>query len=125
MSNTKPPKSSDLPDAPSTTLAEQLDDKVAPISDSPKQKGAKRPKPEPLSFDDLPDSAFIRLEELRLEKVVPYSRSSMWRKVKSSEFPAPVKLSSQMTAWRVGDVRRWQATPKSFPKLRIKRGGGQ
>jgi prophage regulatory protein len=46
--------------------------------------------------------------------VVPVSSATLWRWVKAGTFPAPVKLSSGMTAWRVGDVRAWmQARKKS------------
>jgi predicted DNA-binding transcriptional regulator AlpA len=31
----------------------------------------------------------------------------LWRKVKAKTFPAPVKLSERVTAWRVGEVRAW------------------
>jgi prophage regulatory protein len=40
---------------------------------------------------------------------VPFSPATLWRKVRAGEFPAPVKLSERVTAWNVGDVRRWLA----------------
>lgn len=39
--------------------------------------------------------------------IVPFSSATLWRKVKSGEFPAPSKLSERVTAWRVEDVRQW------------------
>ncbi len=39
--------------------------------------------------------------------IVPFSSATLWRKVKAAEFPAPVKLSERVTAWRVEDVRAW------------------
>jgi len=42
-----------------------------------------------------------------LADVVPFSASTLWRKVKAQTFPAPVKLSAGITAWRVEDVRAW------------------
>jgi predicted DNA-binding transcriptional regulator AlpA len=65
------------------------------------------------AFDGLPDSAFVRLAEL-LEGVLPFSASTTWRKVREGRFPQPVKVSCQITAWRVGDVRRWLADPAGF-----------
>lgn len=34
----------------------------------------------------------------------PISRSSWWEGVKSGRFPAPVKLSSRITAWKNADL---------------------
>lgn len=39
--------------------------------------------------------------------MVPFSSATLWRKVKSGEFPAPVKLSDRVTAWRAQDVHAW------------------
>jgi len=65
------------------------------------------------AFDALPDSAFVRLNQL-LHGVLPFSASTTWRKVREGRFPQPVKVSCQITAWRVGEVRRWLADPKGF-----------
>lgn len=40
-----------------------------------------------IRFDELPDSAFIRLKTLIAAGVVPFSASTVWRKVKCKEFP--------------------------------------
>jgi prophage regulatory protein len=39
--------------------------------------------------------------------IIPISSASFWRRVQSGEFPAPVKLSERVTAWRCEDVRHW------------------
>jgi hypothetical protein len=39
--------------------------------------------------------------------LLPFSDTTLWRKVRAQQFPAPVKLSSRVTAWRVEDVRAW------------------
>jgi len=39
--------------------------------------------------------------------IVPVSSATFWRKVKAGDFPAPVKLSERVTAWRCEDVRQW------------------
>jgi prophage regulatory protein len=57
------------------------------------------------TFDDLPASGFIRQAQL-IPHVVPFSSATLWRRCKE-DFPKPVKLSSRITAWRVGDVRAW------------------
>lgn len=66
------------------------------------------------SFDSLPDGAYIRASRLVIDPKrpdvpapVPFSAPTLWRKVKAKTFPAPVKLSERVTAWRVGDVREW------------------
>ena len=67
-------------------------------------------------FDALPDSAFIREAQLvqspkrpGIPAPLPFSAPTLWRMVKNSTFPAPVKLSTRVTAWTVGSVRRWMA----------------
>lgn len=42
--------------------------------------------------------------------ILPFSSPTLWRMVKSGKFPAPVKLSERVTAWRVEDVRAWMQT---------------
>jgi prophage regulatory protein len=65
-------------------------------------------------FDSLPNSAFIRLSQLVGSGVVPFSPSTTWRKVRAGRFPAPVKVSSAITAWRVGDIKAWLQDPGSY-----------
>jgi prophage regulatory protein len=66
------------------------------------------------NFDELADSAFVRIAQLvrtpshpREATPIPFSAPTLWRKVKTGDFPAPVKLSERVTAWRVSDVRAW------------------
>lgn len=68
------------------------------------------------SFDKLPDSAYIREAQmvqsyLRPETPapLPFSGPTLWRKVKSGDFPKPIKLGPRITAWKVGDIRHWLA----------------
>jgi prophage regulatory protein len=53
-----------------------------------------------------PAAGFIRQSEL-IPGMVPFSAATLWRRVKSGEFPAPVKLSARVTAWRLSDVHAW------------------
>ncbi|MEO3715602.1 helix-turn-helix transcriptional regulator [Roseateles flavus] len=55
----------------------------------------------------LPDIGFVR--EARLLLFLPFSHSTLWRRVAARTFPAPVKLSQRVTAWKVEDVRAWIA----------------
>ena len=68
------------------------------------------------SFDDLPDSAFIRESQLVQSpkhpdrpSPLPFSAPTLWRKVKNGTFVKPYKLSERVTAWKVGEVRAWMA----------------
>ena len=54
----------------------------------------------------LPAEGFVRQSAL-IPHIVPFSPATLWRKVKSKDFPAPVKLSARITAWRVQDIREW------------------
>jgi len=53
----------------------------------------------------LPETGYIRVQ--KLIQIIPFSASTIWRKAKNGSFPAPVKLSEQITAWRVEDVQAW------------------
>ena len=59
------------------------------------------------SFDDLPDAALIQIRQLINYNVLPYSATTIWRKHRSGEFPSPIKISTGITAWRVGDIRKY------------------
>jgi len=52
----------------------------------------------------LPTTGYVRQAQL-LASVLPFSAATLWRKVKTQTFPAPVKLCADITAWRVEDVR--------------------
>jgi prophage regulatory protein len=52
----------------------------------------------------LPEVGFIRLPNVL--NVFPVGKSTWWEGVRSGKYPAPVKLSERITAWRVSDIRR-------------------
>lgn len=65
-----------------------------------------------VSFDDLPNTAFVREAELVRTASnpmgpLPFSTHTLWRKVRDGSFPRPSKLAPRVTAWRVKDVRKW------------------
>ena len=74
-------------------------------------------------FDDLPDMAMIQIRPLINYKVLPYSATTIWRKCRSGEFPAPIKISPGITAFRVGDIRQWLADPAGYAVASGKQGG--
>ncbi|MFN3911488.1 helix-turn-helix transcriptional regulator [Hyphomonas sp.] len=53
----------------------------------------------------LPATGYIR--QSLLLQYVPFSGATLWRRVKDGTFPAPVKLSANVTAWDVSKVRAW------------------
>ncbi|WP_298435778.1 AlpA family phage regulatory protein [Ottowia sp.] len=53
----------------------------------------------------LPATGYVR--ESRLLQFLPFSHSTLWRRVRSGTFPAPVRISSRITAWRAEDIRAW------------------
>ncbi|WP_114469942.1 helix-turn-helix transcriptional regulator [Pseudorhodoferax soli] len=61
----------------------------------------------PSSAASLPESGYVR--QAKLLQLVPFSKSTLWRRVTDRTFPPPVKLSPGVTAWRIEDVRRWMA----------------
>lgn len=51
----------------------------------------------------LPDSGFIRLPQVL--NTIPVSKSTWWAGIKLGKYPAGIKLSERVTAWRVEDIR--------------------
>ncbi|WP_082580376.1 AlpA family transcriptional regulator [Pelomonas sp. Root1444] len=62
----------------------------------------------PRPYGELPATGYVRQAQL-VPTLVPFSSATLWRKVKTGEFPRPVKLSERVTAWRVEDIRAWMA----------------
>jgi predicted DNA-binding transcriptional regulator AlpA len=53
----------------------------------------------------LPETGFVRQKQLA--NIIPFSRTTLWRKVKIGEFPAPERLSANIVAWKVELIRAW------------------
>ncbi|MDX0622917.1 AlpA family phage regulatory protein [Sinorhizobium medicae] len=49
---------------------------------------------------------FLRLPEVRAR--VGLSRSQIYRLIQDKSFPAPLKISAQVSVWPDGDITRWQ-----------------
>lgn len=54
-------------------------------------------------FDSLPGSAHVRLPVVK--GLYGASASTIWRGVRMGNIPKPVKLSDNLTAWNVGELR--------------------
>ncbi|ATU44181.1 hypothetical protein CS557_01200 [Acinetobacter junii] len=52
-----------------------------------------------------------RLIKARPERqgILPMGETTIWDKVRTGEFPAPIKLTERITAWRIEDVEAWMA----------------
>jgi prophage regulatory protein len=57
------------------------------------------------SLPALPPIGFLR--QAQVLKIIPISKSTLWRRVQARAFPEPVKLSERVTVWRVEDIRQW------------------
>lgn len=40
-------------------------------------------------------------------ELVPFGRASLWKFAKSGQFPAPIRVTGGITAWRNKDVIQW------------------
>jgi predicted DNA-binding transcriptional regulator AlpA len=49
--------------------------------------------------------SYLRMPAVR--KLVPVSAATLWKWAKNGKFPAPIKLSTNITAWRASDVLAW------------------
>lgn len=67
-------------------------------------KSIPQPIPEALAnFDQLPDSAYIRLPTIK--RLYGVSSATIWRNCSKGLIPSPVKLSEGCTCWNVGLIR--------------------
>lgn len=54
-------------------------------------------------FDELPDSAHVRLPIVT--KVCGCGAATVWRHVREKRLPSPVRLGPKISAWNVGALR--------------------
>jgi prophage regulatory protein len=66
------------------------------------------------NFDQLPDSGFIRQRQLITAQIVPFSPTTLWRRVAAGRFPKPIKISHGITAWHIAEVRLWLQNPAAY-----------
>lgn len=65
-------------------------------------------------YSGLPATGFVRLSQIarnpkkpEAPAPIPVSPVTIWRWVAAGKFPAPVKLSGNVTAWKAEQVRAW------------------
>jgi len=56
-------------------------------------------------FDDLPDSAFVRLPIVKA-LFGGRSHASIYRDVRAGRLPAPIALGPRSSGWNVGSLRK-------------------
>ena len=54
--------------------------------------------------NSIPENGYLRLDQIL--QVYPVGRTTWWTGVKNGRFPKPVKLSSNITAWRAKDIQK-------------------
>ena len=74
----------------------------------------KKPTKITFVFDDLPNYGLIRPKDLFTHRIVPFTQSTLWRKIREGNFPAPVHVSDAISAFRVSDIREWLADPAGY-----------
>jgi predicted DNA-binding transcriptional regulator AlpA len=56
--------------------------------------------------DGLPKTGFVRIQDVvGPGKMFPFSKSTLYRKIRNGEFPKPVPLGPGMVGLRVEEVR--------------------
>ncbi|NMF96134.1 AlpA family phage regulatory protein [Aromatoleum toluolicum] len=55
-------------------------------------------------FDDLPESAYVRMPVVK--ELLSCSEATVWRMAKDGRLPRPHKYSTNMSGWNVGELRR-------------------
>jgi len=41
---------------------------------------------------------------------IPFSKSTLHRRVKDGSFPSPIRVSERAVAWRESDIEAWEAS---------------
>lgn len=47
------------------------------------------------------------IREKDLLKIIPFSKSTLWRKVADGTFPKPIKISQKVTVWKWFEIDQW------------------
>lgn len=91
---------------------------ISPIPTALGFKQEKKPdnpiQPVRRDYSGLPKTGYVRISQLarnpknpEAPAPIPVSPVTIWRWVAAGTFPAPTKLSGNVTAWDVGSIRIW------------------
>ena len=89
---------------------------VAGTDRKPRSPIARRAADVAIDFERAADETLVRIADLVRDPrrpgkatLLPFSKSSLERRVRSENFPQPTKLGPRCTCWKLGDVRQWLA----------------
>jgi predicted DNA-binding transcriptional regulator AlpA len=66
-------------------------------------------------FDSLPDAAHVRLPVV--QSLYSCSTATIWRMVKSGVIPSPKRLTPNISAWNVGELRANIYASSNTPRI--------
>ena len=88
---------------------------VAGTDRKPRNPIARRAADAAIDFERAADETLVRIADLVRDPrrptkatLLPFSKSSLERRVRSEKFPQPTRLG-RVTCWKLGDVRQWLA----------------
>ena len=75
---------------------------------------ARRAADQAIDFQKAADETLVRIADLVRDPrrpgkatLLPFSKSSLERRVAAGTFPQPMKLGPRVTCWKLGEVRQW------------------
>lgn len=89
---------------------------VAGTDRKPRSPIARRAADAAIDFEKAADETLVRIADLVRDPrrpakatLLPFSKSSLERRVQAGTFSLPMKLGPRVTCWKLGDVRQWLA----------------
>lgn len=73
---------------------------------------AEHETPRSAAKPDLTSPMFYRMRDVL--RMTALSRSSLYRRIASGTFPAPVSLGGAAKGWRRSDLEEWERDPANF-----------
>jgi prophage regulatory protein len=58
-------------------------------------------------ISDTPSSSHKLLDKPTVLERSTFSDTTLWRRVRAGDFPAPIRISPGRVAWRESDVNSW------------------
>ena len=65
-----------------------------------------------MNKQNLNEIKFYRIKQL--VELLNVSKSSIWNWVKDGSFPKPIKLASNVTAWKAIDIFNWVSSKETL-----------
>ena len=89
---------------------------AADTNRKPRGPIARRAADAAVDFAQAADESLVRISDLVRDpkrpgkpSLLPFSKSSLERRVRAEKFPQPTRLGPRCTCWKLGDVRQWLA----------------